>query len=59
MVQPTPLEATAPRAKDAAAVVDLILKGEREAVLTDHAACESGLHDCRVFDPSRRSLPIA
>jgi hypothetical protein len=34
MVQPTPLEASHPRAKDAAAVVDLILKGQREAVLT-------------------------
>jgi hypothetical protein len=34
MVQPTPLEASHPRAKEAAAVVDLILKGEREAVLT-------------------------
>ena len=34
MVQPTPLEATDPRAKEAAAVVELILKGEREAVLT-------------------------
>ena len=34
MVQPTPLEASHPRAKEAAAVVDLILKGQREAVLT-------------------------
>ena len=34
MVQPTPLEASHPRAKEAAAVVDLILRGEREAVLT-------------------------
>jgi hypothetical protein len=34
MVQPTPLDASDPRAKEAAAVVDLILKGEREAVLT-------------------------
>lgn len=34
MVQPIPLEASHPRAKEAAAVVDLILKGEREAVLT-------------------------
>ena len=34
MVQPTPLEATDPRAKEAAAVVDLILKGQRQAVLT-------------------------
>ena len=34
MVQPTPLEATDARAKEAAAVVDLILKGQREAVLT-------------------------
>jgi hypothetical protein len=34
MLMPTPLEATDPRAKDAAAVVDLILKGERTAVLT-------------------------
>ena len=34
MVQPTPLEASHPRAKEAAALVDLILKGEREAVLT-------------------------
>ena len=34
MVQPTPLEASHPRAKEAAAVVDLILKGQRDAVLT-------------------------
>jgi hypothetical protein len=34
MVQPTPLEASHPRAKEAAAVVDLILNGQREAVLT-------------------------
>jgi hypothetical protein len=34
MVQPTPLDASDPRAKEAAAVVDLILKGQREAVLT-------------------------
>jgi hypothetical protein len=34
MVQPTPLEATHPRAKEAATVVNLILKGERDAVLT-------------------------
>ena len=33
MVEPTPLEASHPRAKEAAAVVDLILKGQREAVL--------------------------
>jgi hypothetical protein len=31
MVQPTPLEASDPRAKEAAAGVVLILKGEREA----------------------------
>ncbi len=40
MVQPTPLEASHPRAKEAAAVVDLILKGQREAVLT--LLCEKG-----------------
>ena len=34
MVQPTPLDASDARAKEAGAVVDLILKGEREAVLT-------------------------
>jgi hypothetical protein len=33
MVQPAPLEASHPRAKEAAALVDLILKGQREAVL--------------------------
>ena len=33
MVQPTPLEASHARAKEAAGLVDLILKGEREAVL--------------------------
>lgn len=34
MVEPTPLEASDPRAKEAATVVNLILKGERDAVLT-------------------------
>ncbi len=34
MVEPTPLDASHPRAKEAAAVVDLILKGQREAVLS-------------------------
>jgi hypothetical protein len=34
MVQPAPLEASHARAKEAAAVVDLILTGQREAVLT-------------------------
>ena len=34
MVQPAPLEASHPRAKEAAAVVDLILKGQRDAVLS-------------------------
>ena len=34
MVQPTPLEANDPRAKEAAAVVELILNGQREALLT-------------------------
>lgn len=33
MVQPTPLDASDARAREAAAVVDLILKGQREAVL--------------------------
>lgn len=31
---PTPLEASHPQAREAAAVVDLILKGQRDAVLT-------------------------
>jgi hypothetical protein len=34
MVQPTPLEASHPRAREAAAVVELILTGQRDAVLT-------------------------
>jgi hypothetical protein len=33
MVQPEPLEASHPRAREASAVVELILKGDRDAVL--------------------------